>query len=190
MEGMVNSFCKKEVNVSFKPRIRASIDFEVHIYTTSNSNKREEIKNEIPIPEEKKFALRITGKGDYPLIRIVDIRNNLKSSSSLWRDFHVNEANEELQKELTQEEIYFTQSVGSKIENTMKKLKLIKFDFGKHTLNKNEGAKFMDVYLTLKNEGGVQVNFHSNFLTTLQLKEKFGWFQLIQLQVIKLNIML
>ena len=72
----------------------------------------------------------------------------------------------------------------------MKKLKLIKFDFGKHTLNKNEGAKFMDVYLTLKNEGGVQVNFHSNFLTTLQLKEKFGWFQLIQLQVIKLNIML
>ena len=42
MEGMLNSFCKKEVNVTFKPRTRASIDFEVHIYTTSNSNKREE----------------------------------------------------------------------------------------------------------------------------------------------------
>ena len=137
-----------------------------------------------------KCELLLTANGDYPLIRIVDIRNNLKSSSSLWRDFHVNEANEELQKELTQEEIYFTQSVGSKIENTMKKLKLIKFDFGKHTLNKKEGFKFMDVYLTLKNEGGVQVNFHLNFLMMLQLKEKFGWFQLIQLQVIKLNIML
>ena len=172
LEGMVNSFCKKEVNVTFKPCTRASIDFEVHIYTTSNSNKREEVKNEIPIPEEKKCSLRITGQGDYPLIRIVDIRNNKKSSSSLWRDFNVNEANEELQKELTQEEIYFAQSVGSKIENTMKKLKLIKFDFGKHTLNKKEGFKFIDVYLTLKNEGGVTSEFSFKFPDDAAIKRE------------------
>ena len=125
MEGMVNSFCKKEVNVTFSPQTRASIDFKVHIFTTSNKNKEEQ-KNDIPSLEEKKCTLRICGQGDYPLIKIVDLRNSIISSSTLWRDFNVDEANKELQKELTQEEIYFAQSVGSKIENTMKKLKLIK----------------------------------------------------------------
>ena len=171
MEGMVNSFCKKEVNVTFSPRTRASIDFNVHIYTTSNKNKEEQ-KNDIPSLEEKKCTLRICGQGDYPLIKIVDLRNSIISSSTLWRDFNVDEANEELQKELTQEEIYFAQSVGSKIENTMKKLKLIRFDFGKHILNKKEGNKYMDVFLTLKNEGGVLSEFSFKFPDDAAIKRE------------------
>ena len=172
MEGMVNSFCKKEVNVTFKPCTRASINFLVDIFTTSNRKNKEEQKNEIPIPEEKKCSLKITGQGDYPLIKIVDLRNNLVSSSQLWNDFNVDEANEELQKELTQEEIYFAQSVGSKIENTMKKLKLIKFNFGKHIFNKKEGNKFMDVYLTLRNEGGVSSEFSFKFPDDTTIKRE------------------
>ena len=172
MEGMVNSFCKKEVNVTFKPCTRASIDFYVDIITTSNHKNKEEQKNDIPIPEEKKSTLRICGQGDYPLIKIVDLRNNLISSSTLWRDFNVDEANEELQKELTQEEIYFAQSVGSKIENTMKKLKLIKFDFGKHILNKKEGSKSIDVFLTLKNYGGVSSEFSFKFPDDAAIKRE------------------
>ena len=86
-----------------------------------NKNKnKEEQKNDIPSLEEKKCTLRICGQGDYPLIKIVDLRNSIISSSTLWRDFNVDEANKELQKELTQEEIYFAQSVGSKIENGRK----------------------------------------------------------------------
>ena len=173
MEGMVNSFCKKEVNVTFKPCTRASIDFYVDIITTSNHKNKEEQKNDIPIPEEKKSTLRICGQGDYPLIKIVDLRNNLISSSTLWRDFNVDEANEELQKELTQEEIYFAQSVGSKIENTMKKLKLIKFDFGKHILNKKEGSKSIDVFLTLKNYGGVSSEFSFKFPDDAAIKREY-----------------
>ena len=116
--------------------------------------------------------MRICGQGDYPLIKIVDLRNSIISSSTLWRDFNVDEANEELQKELTQEEIYFAQSVGSKIENTMKKLKLIKFDFGKHILNKKEGNKYMDVFLTLKNEGGVLSEFSFKFPDDAAIKRE------------------
>jgi len=171
MEGMVNSFCKKEVNVTFSPQTRASIDFKVHIFTTSNKNKEEQ-KNDIPSLEEKKCTLRICGQGDYPLIKIVDLRNSIISSSTLWRDFNVDEANKELQKELTQEEIYFAQSVGSKIENTMKKLKLIRFDFGKHILNKKEGNKYMDVFLTLKNEGGVLSEFSFKFPDDAAIKRE------------------
>ena len=100
MEGMLNSFCKKEINVTFEPKTRASISFKLNVYATDNtsrskeiilSNRKEgndssnndynDINENINInendskKEELKCSLEIHAKGDYPLIKIVDVRN-------------------------------------------------------------------------------------------------------------------
>jgi hypothetical protein len=54
-----------------------------------------------------KAELTIKANGDYPLIQIVDIRNNITGTSKLWRSFNVDDANIELSKHLSEEEINF-----------------------------------------------------------------------------------
>jgi hypothetical protein len=64
-----------------------------------------------------KAELVIEANGDYPLIKIVDIRNSNIGNTKLWTDFNVDEANEELLKQLTEEEINFINN-----EKTNKKI--------------------------------------------------------------------
>jgi hypothetical protein len=59
----------------------------------------------------------IEANGDYPLIKIVDIRNSNIGNTKLWSNFNVDEANEELLKQLTEEEINFINN-----EKTNKKI--------------------------------------------------------------------
>jgi hypothetical protein len=63
--------------------------------------------------------LLIEANGDYPLIEIVDIRNSTIGISKLWKNFNVDEANNELLKQLTEEEINFinNEKTNKKIEN-------------------------------------------------------------------------
>ena len=61
--------------------------------------------------------MTIEANGDYPLIKIVDIRNSNMGNSKLWTNFNVDEANEELLKQLTEEEINFINN-----EKTNKKI--------------------------------------------------------------------
>lgn len=54
-----------------------------------------------------KAQIRIKANGDYPLLKITDIRNSNIGVSKLWQSFKVDDANEELLKKLTEEEINF-----------------------------------------------------------------------------------
>jgi hypothetical protein len=109
MEGLLNSFCKKDINIQFEPKTRANLLFKVNIYATDNTYrnkdliKAEENKNnfdkngedgdEFAHKEELKCTLEVNTRGDYPLIKIVDVRNNLISTAKLWKDFNVDMAN-------------------------------------------------------------------------------------------------
>ncbi len=54
-----------------------------------------------------KAQVRIKANGDYPLLKVTDIRNNSIGVSKLWQSFNVNVTNEELCKKLTEEELMF-----------------------------------------------------------------------------------
>ena len=197
MEGLLNSFCKKEINVTFEPKTRASISFKLNVYATDNTSRskaiisrekndfnenennyeaiKENDNNEIAFnKEELKCTLEITAKGDYPLIKIVDVRNNLVSTAKLWKDFNVDEANEELGKKLTNEELNYANSkISKKIEEFNNKLKIIKLDFGKHYFKRDKmNTEKFDIYLTLKNEGGVPTEFYFKFPDDVNIKRE------------------
>jgi hypothetical protein len=112
-----------------------------------------------------KCELILTANGDYPLIRIADIRNNIVGTNNLWYLFNVDQANEELQKQLTDEEIYYIgeDKTDKKIKDFKDKLKCITLNFGKHIKKKQNNNETFDVYLTLRNDGGVPTEFFFKF---------------------------
>lgn len=120
-EGLINSLCKKDVSVTFKPNSRASINMKVALYAMENKNDKmtQSIlsNSSSEITKSLKAEVHIEANGDYPLIKIVDIRNSNMGTSMLWQNFNADEANIELLKQLTEEEINFISS-----EKTNKKI--------------------------------------------------------------------
>ena len=125
-EGLINSFCKKEVQVLFKPINRYLVKMKVNVYAVEHQelkleNLQKDNENNPTNNEDNskikslKCELILTANGDYPLIRIADIRNNIVGTNNLWYLFNVDQANEELQKQLTDEvprrSVHFPRSV-------------------------------------------------------------------------------
>ena len=186
-EGLLNSFCQKDINIEFRPKTRINLSFKINIFAIDTINDKKVLKlkknengpkkydsNEDLLlhKEELKCSLEVNAKGDYPLIKIVDLRNNLISPSKLWKDFNVDMANEELQKKLTDEEIdYSNAKTNKKISDH--KLKIIQFNFGTNFISKNKPEnQHEDVFLTLKNEGGVLSEFFFKFPDDLNIKRE------------------
>ena len=188
-EGLINSFCKKDVSVLFKPINRYLVKMKVNIYATEhmdskslkknttpdqlNSKEKDKDKdinkNEIVENVQKikslKCELLLTANGDYPLIRIADVRNNIVGTNNLWHLFDVDQANEELQKQLTDEEIYYIgeEKNDKQINDYKDKLKCITLNFGKHIKKKVNNNETFNIYLTLRNDGGVPTEFYFKF---------------------------
>ena len=190
-EGLINSFCKKDVSVLFKPINRYLVKMKVNIFAMEHQdsktlkknnteqsmedknqkNSKDKDSNQIEKMEEKpeikslKCELLLTANGDYPLIRIADVRNNLVGTNNLWHLFDVDQANEELQKQLTDEEINYIgeEKTDKKINDYKDKLKCITLNFGKHIKKKANNNETFNVYLTLRNDGGVPTEFYFKF---------------------------
>lgn len=201
-EGLIHSLCKKNVTLTYKPNTRNNVNFRLILYaieykgevprnlnlhleqgnssvTFSPSKQKEKKKSEVNKTE--KASICIKANGDYPLIKIVDVRNTWRSTTSLWKDFNVNDANAELNNELTQEEINFInlEKTNKKIQDYYEKLKCITLDFGKHLLKKeskinhsNSNGQYFDAYITFKNEGGVDSEFFFKFPDDISIKRE------------------
>ena len=200
-EGMINSLCKKDINIQFEPITRVNLNFRIKIYATDTlgESKKILIKKEKSFDmnnnnalndsehvfndnegqifehrEELKCSVEVSAKGDYPLIKIVDLRNNLISPAKLWKEFNVDKANEELQKKLTDLEMnYSNANADKKISDITQTLKIINFNFGKNFLSKNKSeTQNLDVFLTLRNEGGVLTEFYFKFPDDINIKRE------------------
>lgn len=195
-EGFINSLCQKEINVTFHPKVRSSLNVNVYIYSSHNltimnkpgaksPRKGRDIvtkanvnAEEFDTKQELKCQLRIKANGDYPLIKIVDLRNIITGTCTLWKNFNVNEANLELQEKLSSEELSYMANdmTSKKSQEYQEKLKCIKCDFGKHLLKSSIDKKSIkqsyDVYMTLKNEGGVTSEFYFKFPDDIAIKRE------------------
>lgn len=58
----------------------------------------------------QKYSINIIAKGDYPLLRFADIRNDQMSVSNLWEKFELTALNKELLTELKTEEVEYSNS--------------------------------------------------------------------------------
>lgn len=104
-KGILNAKSKKKVNITFKPTIR--FNFDINLVCVA----REKMAKEVPTqktgkPEavvEKSF-IKIRASGDYPLLRVTDVRNEQISTANMWERFRLTNMNKELIKPLNDSE--------------------------------------------------------------------------------------
>ena len=118
-KGLVNSKSKKKVNVTFKPHQR--FDFDTQLVCLAGEKMAKEVTSTQKIismtcavkqdhSHLEKCAIPIRCKGDYPLVRVTDVRNEQVSIANLWERFNLTNMNKELLKPLTEPEFTYNNS--------------------------------------------------------------------------------
>lgn len=107
---------------------------------------------------EKSF-ITVQAKGDYPLLRFEDVRNDQESIANLWERFNMTKMNRDLLNPLNDSEKIFNNSdqTNQSLDDLIKNLTVFDWDFGKIPIK--YGSKPRKVILTLKNIGGVQAEW-------------------------------
>jgi hypothetical protein len=112
-KGLLNARSKKKVNITFKPTLR--FNFDINLVCVA----REKMAKELPENANKtmkkeniieKSFIKIRANGDYPLLRVTDVRNEQVSTAFLWERFRLTNMNKELTKSLNEYEMIFNNS--------------------------------------------------------------------------------
>jgi hypothetical protein len=157
-KGLLNARSKKKVNITFKPTLR--FNFDINLVCVAREKMAKELnattKKENII--EKSF-IKIKAVGDYPQLRVTDVRNEQISTANLWERFRLTTMNKELTKALNEFEQVFNNSEKSNMSahDLQKNLKNFTWDFGKIPIK--YGSKPRKVTLSLKNIGGVNADW-------------------------------
>lgn len=108
---------------------------------------------------QQKCFMNIKAKGDFPLLRFTDVRNDQISVSALWERFELTRLNKELLTEMNQPEIDYCNSekTNQSVSELQRNLQVFKWDFGKVPIK--YGDKPRKITLTVKNVGGVQAQW-------------------------------
>jgi len=120
-KGVVNSKSKKKVNITFKPSLR--FEFDTNLVCIAREKMNKELSASVKLQRSKngdlvtentgfveKSMIKIHCKGDYPLLRFTDVRNDQVSIANLWERFQMTSMNKELLQPLNSAEITFNNS--------------------------------------------------------------------------------
>ena len=157
-----------KVNITFKPSCR--FQFETTLVCVAKEKMSKELAATIKMQKtqagekitpnfSEKSNIKIKCKGDYPLLRFTDIRNDTVSIANLWERFNMTSMNRELLQPLSHAEFFFNNSdkTNASNEELMEGLRKFSWDFGKVPIK--NGSKPRKVILTIKNVGGVQADW-------------------------------
>lgn len=174
INGVINAHSKKVVSISFDPVTRCQFDMflccvakdkpainpeegaTAGAKTTRTPFKQEDIDKFIT----QKASCELLAKGDFPLIKLMDIRNDFISTSILCDSFNFEALNAELRSELNAKELEFNNADKTSISvaKLQKDFKRFEWNFGKIPQNQKSITP-RKVIITLKNVGGVKSKF-------------------------------
>lgn len=138
--------------------------------------------------QEQKTSCELVAFGDFPLIKLMDIRNEHLSTAVLCDSFNFAKLNEELLSPLNAQELEFNNAdkTSKSVAKIQKDLKRFEWNFGKIPQNPKQCVP-RKVIITLKNVGGVNSQFlfkmpnesevFSAVFTKKRLNLSHGWIQ-------------
>jgi hypothetical protein len=111
-KGLLNARSKKKVNITFKPTLR--FNFDINLVCVAREKMAPEIENSAKTIKKEniveKSFIKIRAVGDYPILRVTDVRNEQVSTAFLWERFRLTNMNKELTKSLNEYEMVFNNS--------------------------------------------------------------------------------
>ena len=148
-------------------------DFDVQLVASA----REQLPKSLKLPPKNihvaKCSLKIKAQGSYPLLQIVDIRNDCLSVTALWESFQLSKMNNELSTNLNQDEkkylnietLPFAES-----QALQKRLNAFNWNFG--YLSARNSSKPRKILLTIKNFGGIELDYNFKFPFDNEIKKE------------------
>lgn len=115
-------------------------------------------------------SMNIKASGNYPLLKIIDVRNDSISVASLWENFAINKINSELATDLNEHEINFLRIETLNIEQAQRlqmNLKNYTWNFG--YLPNNKHVRPRKIVVTFQNVGGTDLDFDFKFPSDSQV---------------------
>ena len=168
--GIVNAKSKKKVNITFKPNLR--FEFATSLVCIATEKMTKDLSASIKLQTAQglikkpiaghveKASIKIHCKGDYPLLRFTDVRNDQVSIANLWERFELTKMNKDLLLPLNENEVAYNNSdqTNGAAEDMINDLSHFSWDFGKLPIK--NGSKPRRITLSLKNVGGVQADWN------------------------------
>lgn len=108
--------------------------------------------------------MRILAEGNYPLMEIIDIRNDVLSVAALWENFQISKINKELGCRLDNSEKKYLQvetltfSEAKTLETSLKH-----YDWNLGYVSTKNKARPRKVLITVKNYGGTTLDYCFKF---------------------------
>lgn len=117
-KGIINAKSKKTISITFKPQLR--FEFDINMVCVARERMDKDVQNKMSQqhqggkayqeqPLEKAF-ISVKAKGDYPLLRFEDVRNDQVSIANLWERFNMTKMNKDLLNPLNDSEKVFNNS--------------------------------------------------------------------------------
>ncbi|EAR97146.2 MSP (major sperm protein) domain protein (macronuclear) [Tetrahymena thermophila SB210] len=159
-EGIISANSKIDIGIVFCPNQVNFFNMKLEVIATECNPKASIVRT-----QNRQFIqkthLKIKANGNYPLLKIIDVRNDAISVASLWENFQINKINSELATDLNEDEINFLRIEQLNIEQAQKlqrKLKNYTWNFGYLPNNKN--VKPRKIVVTIQNIGGTELDFN------------------------------
>jgi hypothetical protein len=128
------------------------------------------IKNSEP---SIKCELKIKAKGNYPLLEIIDIRNDTLSVAALWENFQIQKINNELSCNLDSEEKkYLSVENLTYTESKTLEERLKNYEWNLGYVSTKVKARPRKVIITVKNYGGTTLDYSFKFPSDNKVKEE------------------
>mgnify|MGYP003880634599 FL=1 len=157
-EGIIAGNSKLEIGVVFQPV--EFFDFELIMECIAKERNFKGASKTGKKIFEQKASIELIAKGSYPQLKLVDVRNDSISVSTLWESFSINRINKELTSELTDFERKYNVIETLTMEEAaalQKKLKEYDFNFG--YLSNKKPIKPRKVVITIQNIGGTDLDW-------------------------------
>ena len=113
-KGIINAKSKKTISITFKPQLR--FDFDINLVCVAREKMDKDVQANVAANQtyhenvvEKSF-ITVQAKGDYPLLRFEDVRNDQVSIANLWERFNMTKMNKDLLNPLNESEKIFNNS--------------------------------------------------------------------------------
>ena len=172
MNGVIHAHSKKVISIYFTPVTRCSFDMlflctakDKPATGSDEGGVAGKTKNKMKMDQtatlvKQKTYCELVANGDFPLIKLMDIRNEHISTAMLCDSFNFAKLNAELLSPLNAQELEFNNAdkTSTSVAKIQKDLKRFEWNFGKIPQNQKSVTP-RRVIITLKNVGGVNSQF-------------------------------
>jgi hypothetical protein len=103
-QGIIAANSKVEVGITFNPGEVSNMDLILECVAKEKNLKGFSKTTTYKKLLSQKCQISVLGRGNYPLLKIVDVRNDSVSVATLWENFSINKINSELSHDLDEDE--------------------------------------------------------------------------------------